>query len=79
MDIDNTLKYETSDLWVAAFLRTQGVKLKNTRSSFGKYFFIFDDMALCKKLISEYFEGALVPAIELKSSINFFKDRIFSG
>lgn len=79
MDIDNTLIYETSDLWVAAFLRTQGVKLKNTRSSFGKYFFIFHNMTHCEKLISEYFDGALVPAIELKSSINFFKDRIFSG
>ena len=79
MDIDSDKIYETSDLWVAAFLRTRGVKLKNTRSNFGKYFFIFHDMTHCEKLISEYFEGALVPAIELKSSINFFKDRIFSG
>ena len=79
MDIDNTLKYETSDLWVAAFLRTQGVKLKNTRSSFGKYFFIFADLPRCQNLVSEYFQGASVPAIELKNSINFFKDRIFSG
>ena len=79
MEIDSKKIYETSDLWIAAFLRTQGVKLKSTTNRFGKYYFIFSDLVQCEKLVSQYFQGALVPAIELKNSINYFKDRIFSS
>ena len=79
MEINSLEAFETRDLWIAAYLRTMGVVLEDSRNDHGNYYFIFSDINNCEQLVSEYFQGALVPAIELKSSINFFKDRIFSG
>lgn len=79
MEINQSELFETRDLWIAAYLRTKGAILQDTRNDQGRYYFIFSDIDSCEHLVREYFQGALVPVIDLKSSINFFKDRIFSG
>ena len=79
MEIKQSDLFETHDLWIAGYLRTKGAILQDTRNDQGRYYFIFSDIYSCEHLVREYFQGALFPVIDLKSSINFFKDRIFSG
>ena len=70
--------FETTDLWLAAFLKTSRVSFNGSRRLNGIVYFIFSDPDVCQRLIDEYFQGALVQANELKTSINFFRDVIFS-
>lgn len=70
--------FETTDLWLAAFLKTSRVSFNGSRRLNGIVYFMFSDPDVCQRLIDEYFQGALVQANELKTSINFFRDVIFS-
>ncbi len=78
METPKTNSFETSDLWVAVFLKTSKVNFNGSRRRKGVVYFLFSDPEACHRLIDEYFRGALVQANELKTSINFFRDMIFS-
>lgn len=78
METPKTNSFETSDLWVAAFLKTSKVNFNGSRRRNGAVYFLFSDKEACHRLIDEYFRGALVQASELKTSIDFLRDVIFS-
>ena len=79
METTTANSFETTDLWLAAFLKTSRVSFNGSRRLNGIVYFIFSDPDVCQRLIDEYFQGALVQANELKTSINFFRDVIFSA
>lgn len=52
-------KYETSDFYLAAFLRTKGVKLRNVdRTNPRRVVFIFETASSTTDLVDEYMMGA---------------------
>lgn len=75
---DSILTFETSDLWVAGYLKASQMHLQSTQRRNGKVYFIFENLNQCQRLVDEYFSGAAIPASELKHSINLLKDLIFN-
>ena len=49
--------YETSDLWVSAFLLTSGGKMTDTYQHNGRIIFIFEDRERSEKLVQDYLMG----------------------
>ena len=70
--------YETSDLWVSAFLLTSGGKMTDTYQHNGRIIFIFEDRERSEKLVQDYLMGrAKVVAKDLVSAFRGIKSLLY--
>ena len=70
--------YKTSDLYLSAFLKAKGMRLKDKFRSGDKFIFIFDDRNDRKELIQEFFNDGLVNITAFKNAIQDLKTMVFN-
>jgi len=70
--------YETSDLYLSAFLKANGMKLLDKKKVDGKFTFIFDDRYDRKKLIQAFFNNGLISITAFKNAIQDLKTMVFN-
>ncbi len=70
--------YRTSDLYLSAFLKARGMRLKDKRNNGHKCVFIFDDRADRKELIQEFFNDGTVSITAFKNAIQDLKTMVFN-
>ena len=75
-EVQNT--YNTSDLYLSAFLMAKGLRLLDKRRTGGKFVFIFDDREDRKKLIQEFFNGGLVNITAFRGALQDLKTMVFN-
>ena len=78
MKIQNTNTYRTSDLYLSAFLKARGMRLKDKRRNGNKFIFIFDDRDDRKELIQEFFNDGMVSITAFKNAIQDLKTMVFN-
>jgi len=54
---DTPRKYETQDLYLAAFLHAHGIKLVEVEHEGRRAFFVFGTPEKCKELVLKYYNG----------------------
>lgn len=70
--------YLTSDLYLSAFLKSQGLKLLDKKTEGRKVTFIFQDRNDREDLIRQFFNGGLVNITVFKSAIQDLKTMVFN-
>lgn len=71
--------YKIKDLYLAAFLYAQGMKLSKTEKQGSTYWFYFENRKLCEKRVSDYWiDEAMIKAKRLNDAIKTMKDIIFA-
>lgn len=70
--------YRTSDLYLSAFLKAKGMKLKDKFRTGNKFVFIFDDRNDRKELIQEFFNDGSVSITAFKNAIQDLKTMVFN-
>lgn len=70
--------YSTSDLWLAAFLKTKGMKLVRIEGESKRAFFVFDTSENQKELIKEFYNDGIVGIATIKNTIADLKSAIFN-
>jgi len=65
----NSSHYETSDLYLAGFLRARGVRLTGLRRAGNKGFFIFESKDDFDRLVQEFFGNGEVGALSMKAAL----------
>jgi len=74
-----TKTYETSDLYLSAFLKVRGLRLLNQRRAGNKIIFIFADCSDRAEIVSEYFNNGQVGVTNYRSALADLKTLIFSA
>jgi hypothetical protein len=70
--------YRTSDLYLSAFLKAKGMRLKDKVGNGGRFVFIFDDREDRKQLIQEFFNDGLVSITAFKNALQDLKTMVFN-
>ena len=71
--------YQTSDLYLSAFLKAKGFHLFDKKYTEGKkVIFIFDDRKDREELVRQFFNGGLVNITAFKSAIQDLKTMVFN-
>jgi len=70
--------YSTSDLYLSAFLKARGMRLKDKFRNGNKFVFIFDDRDDRKELIQEFFNDGSVSITAFKNAIQDLKTMVFN-
>ena len=70
--------YRTSDLYLSAFLKARGMRLKDKQRNGHKFVFIFDDRDDRKELIQEFFNDGNVNVNMFKNAIQDLKTMVFN-
>lgn len=78
MTVPTMRTYRTSDLYLSAFLKARGMKLKDKRRNGNKFVFIFDDRDDRKELIQEFFNDGMVSITAFKNAIQDLKTMVFN-
>ncbi len=73
-----TKTYETTDLYLAAYLKAKGLRFLNKKRSGNRYVFIFDDREDIKKLVQDYFNDGLVEITVFKNAIQDLKTIMYA-
>lgn len=68
--------FQTSDLWLSAFLLSKGIRLIGTSRSDVKMIFEFADMGRCEEARREFLNGGLANVGQLRSAWNSLKTLI---
>ena len=71
----NEEKFETKDIWVAAFLKAKGIQMIDIRWSDQTAYFKYGKGA--KTAMIEFQNGGSLPAITMKSAIQDLKSIVF--
>lgn len=69
--------YETPDLYLSAFLKTNGVILQSINRKNGKVFFIFQNKGNIQDLINQYFNDSSVGVLTYKAALRDLRSIIF--
>lgn len=69
--------YRTSDLYLSAFLKARGMRLKDKVKDGNKFAFVFDERVDRKELIQEFFNDGNVNITAFKKRYSGFKDNGF--
>jgi len=69
--------YRTADLYLSAFLKSNGIILKGTEKETGKVFFIFQNEGNIKDLINDYFNDSDVGVLSYKAALRDLRSIIF--
>jgi hypothetical protein len=78
MAVQTVNTYETSDLYLSAFLKARGMRLKDKFRNGNKFVFIFDDRGDRKELIQEFFNDGSVSITAFKNAIQDLKTMVFN-
>lgn len=70
--------YRTSDLYLSAYLKSKGMKLRDKCRNGNKFVFVFDDRDDRKELIQEFFNDGLVNITAFKNAIQDLKTMVFN-
>ena len=68
--------FQTSDLWLAAFLLSKNIRLVGTSRSDRKMIFEFADMTRCEEARREFLNGGVTDVGQLRSAWNSLKTLI---
>lgn len=68
--------FSTSDLWVAAYFLSKGIRLMGTSRSDGKMIFEFADVNRCEEARREFLNGGQADVGQLRSAWNSLKTLI---
>lgn len=69
--------YETSDLYLSAFLKTNGVILQSINRKNGKVYFVFQNKGDIEELVNKYFNDAYVSVLSYKAALRDLRSIIF--
>ena len=75
--MDNGI-YSTSDLWLAAYLRTTGMRIIRIEGGVRKAVFIFADTGNREELIKDFYNDAQVGITAIKNAMADLKSAIFN-
>ena len=78
MMVQTMSTYRTSDLYLSAFLKARGMRLKDKLRNGNKFVFIFDDRDDRKELIQEFFNNGTVNITSFKNAIQDLKTMVFN-
>ena len=78
MAVQTMNTYRTSDLYLSAFLKARGMRLKDKFRNGNKFVFIFDDRDDRKELIQEFFNDGSVSITAFKNAIQDLKTMVFN-
>ncbi len=78
MAVQTVNTYETSDLYLSAFLKARGMRLKDKFRNGNKFVFIFDDRDDRKELIQEFFNDGTVSITAFRNAIQDLKTMVFN-
>ncbi|MFH2146006.1 MAG: DUF5659 domain-containing protein [Candidatus Omnitrophota bacterium] len=78
MAVQTMNTYKTSDLYLSAFLKARGMRLKDKFRNGNKFVFIFDDRDDRKELIQEFFNDGSVSITAFKNAIQDLKTMVFN-
>jgi hypothetical protein len=78
MTVQTVNTYSTSDLYLSAFLKARGMRLKDKFRNGNKFVFIFDDRDDRKELIQEFFNDGTVSITAFKNAIQDLKTMVFN-
>lgn len=70
--------YSTSDIYLSAFLKAKGMKLRNKRQVGNKCLFIFQDRQDRELLIQDFFNDGLVSITAFKNALQDLKTLVFN-
>lgn len=70
--------YETSDLYLSAYLKAKGMHLEGKKRQGAKFVFIFSDNLEREKLIEEFFNDGLVGITSFKNALQDLKTMVFN-
>ena len=73
-----TNTYQTSDLYLAAYLKAKGLRFLNTKRSGTRHIFIFDGCGDIKKRVQDYYNDELVGITAFKNAIQDLKTIMYS-
>lgn len=65
--------FQTSDLYLAAYIKAKGIPLDNFHAVGGKVFFTFEDDGQIQGLLREYFSNQKVGVLNYKASLKDLK------
>ena len=72
-------KYETCDLYFAAFLQSAGCEMTKTKKDKGRFFFVFQDLGGIAQLRNEYFgRRSKVDALSYADRVQSLKSLLHS-
>lgn len=70
--------YETSDLYLSAFLKAKGMRFIGKKQNGHRFLFVFEDQTNRKELINEFFNDGLVSITAFRSAIQDLKTIVFN-
>ena len=65
--------YKTSDIYLAAYLRAKGHKIKEVERPRGKVYFCFEEDELLKKNKLRFFNDGLISVTKYKNALSDLK------
>ena len=65
----NPSRYETSDLYLSAFLRARGISLTGVRRAGNRIFFVFEGSGDFDRLVQEFFADGAIGILSVKSAL----------
>lgn len=68
--------YQTSDFWLAAFLKASGMKIITIRRNCGRSTFVFEHHENREQLIRDFYNDGLVRVNALKNAAQDLKSMI---
>ncbi|MEW6536423.1 MAG: DUF5659 domain-containing protein [Candidatus Auribacterota bacterium] len=71
-------EYETSDLYLSAFLKCKGMRLKGKRQTIKRCIFVFQDRSDRQNLISEFFNNGVINVTDYKNALQDLKIMVFN-
>ena len=70
--------YKTSDLYLSAYLKAKGLRLKDKHQTGNKFVFIFEDRDDREQLIRDFFNDGTVSITAFKNAIQDLKTMVFN-
>ncbi len=70
--------YRTSDLYLSAYLKAKGMRLKDKVRDGKRFVFIFDDRDDRKELIQDFFNDGMVNITSFKNAVQDLKTMVFN-
>ncbi|MCB9758166.1 MAG: hypothetical protein H6753_07105 [Candidatus Omnitrophica bacterium] len=71
--------YRTSDLYLSAFLKAKGLRIRGKNQTGNKFIFIFEDRDDREQLVREFFNDGTVSITVFKSALQDLKTMIYSS
>jgi hypothetical protein len=70
--------YKTSDLYLSAYLKAKGMRLKDKVRDGNRFVFVFDDRGDRKELIQDFFNDGMVSITSFKNALQDLKTMVFN-